>query len=128
MPSRSDSPPDAGELAVPPVSRTSDRGSGEANLQPVRSLMALLFAVGSSFRPERTRPTRRNGAAAVAELCGRWGRAAGFLAGRVKGCWCMLVLVIDQFAKEYLHSDLREIREVMLRKLDGLSEYDIRRP
>jgi hypothetical protein len=40
----------------------------------------------------------------------------------------MLVLVIDQFAKEYLHSDLREIREVMLRKLDGLSEYDIRRP
>lgn len=36
--------------------------------------------------------------------------------------------VIDEFAKEYLHSDLREAREVMLRKLDGLSEYDIRRP
>lgn len=36
--------------------------------------------------------------------------------------------VIDDFAKEYLHSDLREIREVMLWKLDGLGEYDIRRP
>ncbi|WP_285748536.1 DinB family protein [Lentzea sp. NBRC 105346] len=36
--------------------------------------------------------------------------------------------MIDEFAKEYLHSDLRDIREVMLQKLDGLSEYDIRRP
>ncbi|MGW5050368.1 DinB family protein [Actinokineospora sp. NPDC004072] len=36
--------------------------------------------------------------------------------------------MIDDFAKEYLHNDLREVREVMLRKLDGLSEYDIRRP
>jgi len=36
--------------------------------------------------------------------------------------------MIDEFAKEYLHSDLRDIREVMLWKLDGLSEYDIRRP
>jgi hypothetical protein len=36
--------------------------------------------------------------------------------------------VIDDFAKEYLHSDLREIREVLLWKLDGLSEYDVRRP
>jgi hypothetical protein len=36
--------------------------------------------------------------------------------------------VIDEFAKEYLHSDLREIREAMLWKLDGLSEYDVRRP
>ncbi|WP_203925062.1 DinB family protein [Rugosimonospora africana] len=36
--------------------------------------------------------------------------------------------MIDDFAKEYLHSDLREIREVMLWKLDGLAEYDIRRP
>ncbi|MET7993492.1 DinB family protein [Amycolatopsis sp. NPDC005232] len=40
----------------------------------------------------------------------------------------MLVVVIDDFSKEYLHSDLREIRAAMLRKLDGLSEYDIRRP
>ncbi|MER5263233.1 DinB family protein [Actinosynnema sp. NPDC002837] len=40
----------------------------------------------------------------------------------------MLVPVIDDFAKQYLHGDLREIREVMLRKLDGLSEYDVRRP
>jgi Protein of unknown function (DUF664) len=34
----------------------------------------------------------------------------------------------DAFAKEYLHNDLRDVREVMLWKLDGLSEYDIRRP
>ena len=36
--------------------------------------------------------------------------------------------MIDEFAKEYLHADLRGIRETMLWKLDGLSEYDIRRP
>jgi hypothetical protein len=36
--------------------------------------------------------------------------------------------MIDEFAKEYLHSDLRQVREVMLWKLDGLCEYDIRRP
>ena len=36
--------------------------------------------------------------------------------------------MIDEFAKEYLHDDLRWIREAMLWKLDGLSEYDIRRP
>jgi Protein of unknown function (DUF664) len=36
--------------------------------------------------------------------------------------------VIDDFAKEYLHNDLRMVRETMLWKLDGLSEYDARRP
>ncbi|MGK5742715.1 DinB family protein [Micromonospora sp. URMC 103] len=36
--------------------------------------------------------------------------------------------MIDDFAKEYLHSDLRDIRETMLWKLDGLPEYDVRRP
>jgi hypothetical protein len=36
--------------------------------------------------------------------------------------------VIDEFAKEYLHDDLRWLREAMLAKLDGLREYDIRRP
>ena len=36
--------------------------------------------------------------------------------------------MIDEFAKDYLHSDLRWIREAVLWKLDGLSEYDIRRP
>ena len=36
--------------------------------------------------------------------------------------------VIDEFAKEYLHGDLRWIRGVLLWKLDGLSDYDIRRP
>ncbi len=36
--------------------------------------------------------------------------------------------MIGEFAKEYLHSDLRWVREAMVWKLDGLSEYDIRRP
>ena len=36
--------------------------------------------------------------------------------------------MIDEFAKEYLHDDLRWVRETMLWKLDGLSEYDVRRP
>ncbi|MCG3749067.1 DinB family protein [Amycolatopsis sp. Poz14] len=40
----------------------------------------------------------------------------------------MLGVVIDDFAKEYLHGDLKEVRQTMLRKLDGLSEYAIRRP
>ena len=36
--------------------------------------------------------------------------------------------MIDDFAKAYLHDNLREIREVMVAKVDGLSDYDIRRP
>lgn len=36
--------------------------------------------------------------------------------------------MIDEFAKEYLHNDLRQVREALVWKLDGLSEYDIRRP
>ncbi len=36
--------------------------------------------------------------------------------------------MIDEFAKEYLHSDLRGIRQTMLWKLDGLPDYDVRRP
>lgn len=36
--------------------------------------------------------------------------------------------MIDDFAKAYLHNDLREIREAMVWKLDGLREYDVRRP
>ena len=36
--------------------------------------------------------------------------------------------MIDDFAKGYLHSDLREVRETMLWKLEGLAEYDARRP
>ncbi|WP_409185938.1 DinB family protein [Amycolatopsis sp. VS8301801F10] len=36
--------------------------------------------------------------------------------------------MIDEFAKEYLHGDLREAREVIVWKLDGLCEYDVRRP
>jgi hypothetical protein len=36
--------------------------------------------------------------------------------------------MIDDFAKDYLHRDLREMRATMLWKLNGLSEYDARRP
>jgi hypothetical protein len=36
--------------------------------------------------------------------------------------------MIDEFAREYLHNDLREARATILWKLEGLSEYDIRRP
>ena len=36
--------------------------------------------------------------------------------------------MIDDFAKAYLHSDLRDVREVMVWKLDGLGEDEIRRP
>jgi hypothetical protein len=36
--------------------------------------------------------------------------------------------MIDGFAKNYLHSDLQDVRAVLLWKLDGLSEYDARRP
>jgi uncharacterized damage-inducible protein DinB len=36
--------------------------------------------------------------------------------------------VIDDFAKAYLHDDLRWVRASILGKLEGLSEYDVRRP
>jgi Protein of unknown function (DUF664) len=36
--------------------------------------------------------------------------------------------MIDEFAKAYLHNELREIRAALLWKLDGLCEYDARRP
>ncbi len=36
--------------------------------------------------------------------------------------------MIDDFAKEYLHGDLCEARKTILWKLNGLSEYDARRP
>ncbi|WP_329045464.1 DinB family protein [Amycolatopsis sp. NBC_01488] len=36
--------------------------------------------------------------------------------------------MIDDFAKRYLHDDLREIREVLVGRLEGLGEYDVRRP
>ena len=36
--------------------------------------------------------------------------------------------MIDEFAKAYLHSDLRDAREAVLWKLDELGEYDVRRP
>lgn len=36
--------------------------------------------------------------------------------------------MIDDFAKDYLHGRLKVTREALVWKLDGLSEYDIRRP
>jgi hypothetical protein len=36
--------------------------------------------------------------------------------------------MIDEFAKEYLQDDLRDRRATMLWKLEGLTEYDARRP
>ncbi|GAA2164366.1 MULTISPECIES: DinB family protein [Glycomyces] len=36
--------------------------------------------------------------------------------------------MIDEFAKDLLHGRLRRDREALLWKLDGLSEYDVRRP
>jgi hypothetical protein len=36
--------------------------------------------------------------------------------------------MIDDFAKEHLHDNLRWVREALVWKLDGLGEYDIRRP
>ncbi|RYP88884.1 DinB family protein [Nocardioides guangzhouensis] len=36
--------------------------------------------------------------------------------------------MIDEFAKDYLHDNLRWARADLLGKLDGLSEYDVRRP
>lgn len=36
--------------------------------------------------------------------------------------------MIDDFAKQYLHKGLRRHRKALLWKLDGLSEYDTRRP
>jgi len=36
--------------------------------------------------------------------------------------------MIDEFAKEYLHGELRDARQAVLWKLDGLGEYDVRRP
>ena len=36
--------------------------------------------------------------------------------------------MIDQFAKEHLHDHLRWAREALVWKLDGLADYDIRRP
>lgn len=36
--------------------------------------------------------------------------------------------MIEEFAKDYLHEGLRRHRKALLWKLDGLSEYDARRP
>jgi len=36
--------------------------------------------------------------------------------------------MIDAFAKAYLHNNLRDVRAAMLWKLEGLTEYDARRP
>lgn len=48
--------------------------------------------------------------------------------GRADNARGSLGSVIDDFAKECLHSELQWAREALVWKLDGLSEYDIRRP
>jgi len=45
-----------------------------------------------------------------------------------RGARAMLLAMIDDFAKEHLHDQLRWVRESLVWKLDGLCEYDIRRP
>ncbi|HET6738146.1 MAG TPA: DUF664 domain-containing protein [Kribbella sp.] len=36
--------------------------------------------------------------------------------------------MIDEFAKTYLHDNLRWVRADLIDKVEGLSEYDVRRP
>lgn len=36
--------------------------------------------------------------------------------------------MIDDYAKAYLHDDLRWVRRAVLSRVEGLSEYDVRRP
>lgn len=36
--------------------------------------------------------------------------------------------MIDDLAKEFLHNELRDLRKAMVWKLEGLNEYDVRRP
>ncbi len=36
--------------------------------------------------------------------------------------------MIDDFAKSYLHDELRDHRAILLKSIEGLSDYDIRRP
>jgi hypothetical protein len=50
----------------------------------------------------------------------RWGRASDAV--------CQSHRVIDEFAKAYLHEELRWGRAAVVGKLDGLGEYDVRRP
>lgn len=52
----------------------------------------------------------------------------GVPAARRHVCSGTLLLVIDEFAKAYLHDDLRWVRRSLLDKVEGVSEYDARRP
>lgn len=36
--------------------------------------------------------------------------------------------MVDEFVKDYLHGGLQDVRATMLWKLEGLPEYDVRRP
>jgi Protein of unknown function (DUF664) len=80
-------------------------------------------AISCCRAPLPWRSRRRRYAAprrAPARLCA-WARPAG------RAC-AILLAMIDDFAKEHLHDHLRWVRESLVWKLDGLSEYDIRRP
>jgi hypothetical protein len=52
------------------------------------------------------------------------------LCGDNGGSWSggRLAAVIDDVAKAHLHDHLRWVREALVWKLDGLSDYDVRRP
>jgi len=53
---------------------------------------------------------------------------AAVIASRLRRQLAGSALMIDEFAKEYLHGELRDARRAVLWKLDGLGEYDVRRP
>lgn len=63
--------------------------------------------------PERIRHPDRTGLQRSPAVVSREHRVGSRSSGR------KLVPMIDDFAKEYLHSDLREVRETMLWKLEG---------
>jgi len=42
--------------------------------------------------------------------------------------WWQAACMIDEYAKACLHEELQWTREALVWKLDGISEYDIRRP
>jgi len=46
----------------------------------------------------------------------------------LSSAYARLIRMIDEFPKAHLHDHLRWVRESLVWKLDGLSEYDVRRP
>jgi hypothetical protein len=88
-----------------------------SNLVPNLATCSAWSVSPMASRRRRCAAPRR----APAGLCAWGGRPAG----RARA---MLLAMIDDFAKEHLHDHLRWVRESLVWKLDGLCEYDIRRP